>query len=393
MLQNKILLLSLSYPPVLNAQAIRWKYFTNIWKKHGIDVDVINPFNDFRGKFLKYPFRFLLRRRMAFRSHSELNSTLDKVLRYLLYTYELLLLGDTFWDWNLFLKKRIGESELSTYSAIIVSSELHISTILPTLWLNHKKVIVDVADPPISNYFLGKPLFQKFHDFLFRKALQKANKIIVSSTMLRAFLSNKFDVPSNKIFTIYQGFPLLLAKSKQYVSSKGPIKLGYAGNFIKKIREPDALITGLKPFIKKIQFHYLGKKDYWTMKFKRELGSSFVFAGVLSHEKTLSYLSKMDVLVYLGNRTSYQMPGKFFEYLGLKKPILFIYQDENDEAMRISRSLEVPAIYSYNEAAGISKAIYRLLNSYPRLSKATCKDISRFSWEAQAEKYLDLLLM
>jgi glycosyltransferase involved in cell wall biosynthesis len=393
----KILLVAFSYPPIINAQSIRWSYFTNIWQKFGIKMDIISPFYiSIKGRINSeiFPFRMFLKRRGELFKEKKLLTKLLKqfAIKRILNIIEFFLLGEIFWDWNLYLKKVLCEIDLSTYQAIIISSEPHVSTCLPAIWIKHNNIILDIGDPPISNYFLGIPIFQRFHDSLFIRALRNSAKVVTTSLNTKFHLIEKFDVSEKKVKVIYQGFPAVLLKqcNKDTIILRTPIKLGYAGNFIRGIREPKELIKGLKPFKEKIKLFYIGKEDEWTKQFSKSLGNSFIFLGRKTHSETLEFLQTMDVLVYLGNKNDYQTPGKFFEYLGLTKPILLIYQNQKDESLKISKAFNIPAFISYNSHHLISKSIYKLVNSRKLIMKPNY--IDKFSWETQSLKYINFIL-
>jgi len=55
-----------------------------------------------------------------------------------------------------------------------------------------------------------------------------------------------------------------------------------------------------------------------------------------------------DVLVYLGNKLDTQVPGKIFEYMGSRRPILCIIQNKKDPVAKIVRNLGIDEV-CFNE--------------------------------------------
>ena len=57
---------------------------------------------------------------------------------------------------------------------------------------------------------------------------------------------------------------------------------------------------------------------------------NIIFHGTVSKERALLAMSESDVLINIGNNTSYQLPSKIIEYIGASKPIINIISLHND---------------------------------------------------------------
>ena len=173
------------------------------------------------------------------------------------------------------------------------------------------------------------------------------------------------------------------------------MKLFYAGNFIKHLREPCLLVDVLSEFKEEILFIHAGNAN-WKEYMEEYLGKSYLYLGKLLHSQVLSFYESADVLLYFGNSTCCQLSGKYFEYIGLQKPILHIYQEFCDDTISLFSTMP-GGISVYYDKLVLKTAIRKLLDLfYSRKLDAFVKRypldvIEMFSWKALAGKYLNFL--
>ena len=123
------------------------------------------------------------------------------------------------------------------------------------------------------------------------------------------------------------------------------------------------------------------------------LEGKITYLGYLSYKDSLEMQAKGHVLVYLGNRVQNQVPGKIYEYLGTKKPILAIVQHPCDEAGALVSRLH-RGVVTINQASEIQEAILGLWGSYreKRLYQSfdlSSEGIEQYSWQALAERLFE----
>ena len=114
------------------------------------------------------------------------------------------------------------------------------------------------------------------------------------------------------------------------------------------------------------------------------LGSKVIYLGYLKYEESIRAQYEGDILVHIGNKSSNQVPGKIYEYLGARKPILAILRDPNDEikdlVLRLERGVVTP-----NESSKIKEALSLLYELYrkERLYSSfnlSLEDVAQYSW-------------
>ena len=395
----KILVVSLSYPPLNNPQSIRWRALSKLLAKQGIDLEVLSlklPFADFTDINSNFNIRriyspitgFLLKKFLL--SGDRIKNSYLRV--WLLKLYEIFSFGDAFIDWGIRTSYELAKIS-NDYHRIIFSCEPHIATLLPTFFVNNKKVILDLADPPIPNYFLGTPIFpfKQIHEIIFYLALKRAQKVIFTGYGVKEFYEDKYPFLKGKSFVITQGFPKELyyySLSKPQTSNNPPV-LSFVGNFIDNIREPTELINAVSKL--NIKFVYVGKIDRWSNFLKRKLGSRFIFLGRKSNEEALKVQLNSDVLIYIGNKVPYQQSGKLYEYLGSNKPILAIIQNKKDDAIRLIEKFKCGIVCKNSEEEIFISVKKILLNKHRFLNSRKDYLKLNYCWDTLARKYKYIL--
>jgi hypothetical protein len=114
------------------------------------------------------------------------------------------------------------------------------------------------------------------------------------------------------------------------------------------------------------------------------LGSKVIYLGYLKYEESIRAQYEGDVLVHIGNKSSNQVPGKIYEYLGARKPILAILKNPNDEikdlVLKLGRGVVTP-----NESSKIKEAISLLCELYKKEKLYSSfnlflEDVAQYSW-------------
>lgn len=192
----------------------------------------------------------------------------------------------------------------------------------------------------ISNCSLGK-IDKKISFFLFRKAkkwelnqFKFADLIIHLENHRQHFSSKIYNIFEEK--TIYQYVPLLEKNienvSKIHLEIK-KISVLYAGRFYRHLRDPDIII---KDFINtNINLYIFTTSDYAEMlRNTYKDNNNIIIKDYVSEKKLKSYINKMDALISLGNKESEMFPSKIVSYISTGKPIIHIYQSENDPIIK-----------------------------------------------------------
>jgi glycosyltransferase involved in cell wall biosynthesis len=276
------------------------------------------------------------------------------------------------------------------YDFLITSHEPMVDTFLGLALKNKMKIkwIADIADPVSAYYYpsIWRPILKKIE----KAVLKKADAVLVTNESLKKEYE-KIAGSANKIFVITQGFDLEFFRSQKRTDKNEKFTLTYTGSFYKEFKDPKSLIKALE----KLNFDFELRLAGWLENFLplfEPIKQKVKYLGVLPHREVLQVQASSDILIYLGYKHDNRVPGKFFEYLGSKKPILCIIQNEKDPVAKIIKTLEVGEV-CFNEPEEIAKAISKLYEHWLKdeIEKTYIYEenkIKEFSWQNQAQKLI-----
>jgi glycosyltransferase involved in cell wall biosynthesis len=413
----KALLISYLFPPLWEAQSIRWYYLSRELAKLGLDIDIltiklpsitdlnlpanINIFRISPGPVEKilYNIKYKIRTKnpnkspqLAHLRTSKGFKLLKKGYRIFRNFFEYLLLGDIRNEWLFFALKFLKNLDLKSYQILITSHEPMVDSLIG-LFLKKKHPhlfwVADLADPFTAPYY---PFTWKyFLKRLEKKVLNKTNLILVTNSMVKKKYSQDYQIPENKILIISQGFDWnFYRENKNSYSPNEVFTLFYAGSFYKKFRNPEELFKALKEFPYDYRFYLAGRVETFLPKDK-EFRNKIFYLGVLEHSEVLNWERKADLLIFLGNNLSDQIPGKLLEYLGSKKPILAIIYDDNQEIRETIEKLKIGKIVS-NKKEEILKTLTEFYELYSNnqlslfFNPEDEEVLYTYTWQYQAQK-------
>jgi len=407
----RILIISYLYPPIWEAQSVRWYYVSKTLAKLGASVDLltvklpgaedISDINVMRispGPYEGMLFTYKTSKGIetpelsAKRRTSSIFSALKKVYRFLRKGGNYLLLGDVRNEWFVsflafyvrFLRQRIED-----YDFVIVAHEpmvdLFIGLFLKKM---HPRIrlVVDMADPLSADYYPGvwKPILSRLE----KRILSVGELILLTNEAIAEHYRDKYRVSGHKFFILTQGFDEDLFRNLRYKGAprEGEVKLFYAGSFY-PFRNPKNFFRALSK-TRGFKFYYAGRSEEYI---PRELlrSKKVVYLGALPHPRVLEIARKMDVLVYFSNEQRLQLAGKIFEYMGLKKPILCI-TNWDDEATKLIRRYGIGLIVR-NDERDILKALESLRDKKTWARFDFPEELVHFSWQSQVKRLYDYL--
>ncbi|VEN73003.1 hypothetical protein EPICR_100048 [Candidatus Desulfarcum epimagneticum] len=160
----------------------------------------------------------------------------------------------------------------------------------------------------------------------------------------------------------------------------------FTGNFYPGFREPTQLIHALKA-LPEIKLIIIGDTSRFNWLFFG-VCPQIKLLGVTDHAKCRRLQKQATMLVNIGNRQSYQTPGKLFEYFGAQRPVFHIAGRPDDDISLLLNKLN-RGISVYNQSDQIAEALeiayadWRkgALDQKFNLSLDTVKD---YSWSANA---------
>ncbi|MCB9282507.1 MAG: hypothetical protein H6563_00415 [Lewinellaceae bacterium] len=202
--------------------------------------------------------------------------------------------------------------------------------------------IVDVGDPfslqtrhPLNNALLYHRKNRKAE----RLVLETADGITVTNEGLAEAYGKQFPLLQTPVQVISPMSSSLPPIHIPWKNPARPLQFGYFGSFFRHIRKPEPMLfffERLRSSMTYWELHIYGAifEEFWPA-FDRfpELKQHLVFHPVLPREEVLSEMQEMDVLVMLGNTTSFQLPSKWADYLIAGRPVLHLMQTPADPAM------------------------------------------------------------
>jgi len=128
---------------------------------------------------------------------------------------------------------------------------------------------------------------------------------------------------------------------------------------------------------------FIGKTDFSAFENINENGLSACVENIdyVPHHKALELSAESAVLLLLINNTPNSMgiiPGKVFEYLATRRPLLCIGPSEGDSA-RIIRDLNAGELVNFGDSANLRSAILSLFDRYKKGENTITSNINRFS--------------
>jgi glycosyltransferase involved in cell wall biosynthesis len=265
--------------------------------------------------------------------------------------------------------------------------------------------LIDLGDPfsfqvenPPNNRFLYAGLNARFE----RAAFHAARAVAVTNQRTAARYGAEFPESAAKISVIP---PLLSADfpaSAPAAPRGGPIRMVFLGTLYRGLREPDFLLElfaaardGEQP---PLELHFYGETGAGAQAFERYRercrGRLFVH-GVVSREQALAATREADVLVNLGNQTSFQLPSKVVEYAAAGKPVVNIAPHREDSSIEFFQAYPLALnIISEGRAPDAAQiARFREFLAHPAAPDAAALEtfLRPFRLEQVAARYLELI--
>lgn len=194
-------------------------------------------------------------------------------------------------------------------------------------------LLMDLGDPIVSAYTPGwrRRLDQHFE----RKWLGAADAVSVTSRQTRDLLCQRVPrVAAVPIRVLTQGYDDRMAVPESKIEfDDDKLELLYTGTLYDAFRSIEPLLLALRR-LKNARLTVIGHADKQQILLLQ--GAPQVrYLGRSTHLQALAAQRAADVLVNIGNDLDVQIPGKLFEYMGARKPILHIATHPRDACVRI----------------------------------------------------------
>ena len=350
MKNKKILIVSHQFLPFVSPRTTRWSLLIDELINKGNEVTVLTGTAP---EELKKKYEVLYFGNKQFSSNinkvrknsqNSSNNYLKKIIYSILKTIYRFLFKTfswpdyaMFWAFTIFKNRKRIDNKFD----IIISVSLPFTSHL-CAYILQKRIsadwYMDIGDPfslKINSPENNKIIYSYLNKYYEKKFYQNAKKIIFTHSEVAELHQDKFDIDRRKIVI---GYPIAVLNEKRIKNSltfnyeDTPLKIGYFGAFTKSVREPNnyiiSIANSLDDQIKHEWYINEESKKYFT---SIKNISSHQFLDILPREVALEVMvSKMHVLLSIGNFNKYQMPSKVIEYISLGKPVLHFAEIADD---------------------------------------------------------------
>jgi glycosyltransferase involved in cell wall biosynthesis len=270
-----------------------------------------------------------------------------------------------------------------------------------------KPLVVDYRDPWTQNVFIEYPskLHKRIEDKLEKFVLETADHVIVTSDPMKHHLVEKYPFTKGKIDTITNGFDPEDFKNLTVKKDKEKFVIAYTGSLYGR-RTGEKVFMAFRDLIKanpelvtKIQVLITGlisKQDAFSIE-KFGLKNVIKLLGYRSHKESLSLMANADILLLMmsleevcnARSGTLTIPGKVFEYLGMKRPILAIVPP--GPAANIIRSTKTGVVVSPQDTGVIAQTILKLFQDWKNGTLEVLEsDISKYDRRALTQKLVNV---
>lgn len=251
------------------------------------------------------------------------------------------------------------------------------------------KWIVDIGDP-ISNNVAKKNDGKEFKRLNYeKKHLGIADAIITTNDETTDYYRKMFSENKNQIIeSVYAGIPEEFLNIEKKELSEKTVKMIYAGIFYTDgVRDPSNLIEVIennefsgKEIVLSVYGCHLDKfTNYKSVNFQREK---------IPQKELFEKYKESDLLLFVDNKSSIQVPSKLFELLALKRPVIFIYYDKNSPSVKIAENFS-HVFLSQNKKEEITGTISKCLENYKNIEFNYPSEEN--TWNKRAEKFIEII--
>lgn len=228
--------------------------------------------------------------------------------------------------------------------------------------------IVYFLDPWVDNPYYNLSSFKKFVSLkLENYVIETADRVILCTDKYANYMRNKYKQYENKILYIPIGFDyedFMIESCSQYGTNNKQFTITYTGTFyghrnpIPFFKALEFILNrypNLRQHVKVIIAGASKEEDLGSLIEKFNLEDIIKIRGFIPWRESINLLFHSDLLLLIvGEKDEIFVPGKLYEYLGVRKPILGIGPDgeareivEKSKLGKFFRSDEIERIASY----------------------------------------------
>jgi len=424
---GRILLVSYDYPPLPTPQSLRWGYLSRELIRREWTVDVltihlperyqflhnippaqIRIFRTFSGLFFHFVYKYStatcdMSSRKDKQSFQWLKSALRNIFKILRRVFQKVLdyflIPDARIEWLPFaLLKGYRLISKNKYDLLISSSEPPVSHLVGFILQKVSGLpwVADYGDPwlyPVSTVSTShwKSFIEgKIEEYL----LRKVHGITVTTEQFKQYYLDKYCfLKSDNIKVVPQGFDPDEYNRPNPKYEKNIFRIIYTGSFHKNIRDPYIFMQGLSKLkhlrIQMIIAGFMNHEhtNYFRRLEKDELDPVLCYMGPVGHDEAVDLQKNATILLLIDNAGGVQVPGKIFEYLAARRPILVVQSSENSPTSELVIR-EKRGIITKNKTGDIQDAIQKLYRWWEEGTLEQHFDlitVPSYSWQNNAQ--------
>lgn len=217
--------------------------------------------------------------------------------------------------------------------------------------------------------YIGKRIRQHIAD----RIIRNADCVITTSEGIKRHILFRNMIPKDKIRIIYNGFDLPTEIKDKSNPFSHQINIVYTGKlygprvispFLRALKELIDREPGMRT---KILFHFAGvchNENFQKIVDSLRIKGNVKYYGFVAQPEVLNLHKIADIFLLIkAPNDKISIPGKLFEYLGVKKPILALVPSDSEAANIIKRS-QSGIITSPNNIEDIVKGLGLIVESY-----------------------------
>jgi glycosyltransferase involved in cell wall biosynthesis len=352
----RLLLVAYAFPPLVNAQAIRWLMLVRELAARGADIDVLTVRTPdyFTDLLDEVPSTVAVHRTWAgpiegisrvakasvrsedqwieVRRRGGPHQIARAVYRSMRRVADGALIPDLCSEWLPFAVARgltlVRERQ---YDALISSSEPGVGHLAGWMLKRSSGLpwLADFGDPWVGQ---SAPVWRRRADLAVERGLLRAMDGITVTVPQLARVFEERHPWLRPVRVVRQGFDrdLLTRATPDRRWAAGPLNVVYTGTLYAGLRDPAPVFEALRLARDRgldVVLTVAGRLPESMIAHASRLGlaGALDFVGILPYKDALALQKGADVLLYLDNTGApLQVPGKLYEYLGARRPILVV---------------------------------------------------------------------
>lgn len=429
----RILLIAYDFPPIPSPQSLRWAYLVRELSALGNEVHVIAPDHSGYGpsgglpviprgvvvhRTYPGPFAWLLgslvrvKRRPA-RSRPGNDAvgaepvgeaqlaaapmTLNwkgRLVGRVKTAYAAMLYPDLRAEWNICARRTLFALLRDLRPDVVIASHEPASVLV--LGLAAKRsghfVVADLGDPVCAPYTPRR--WRRRALSLENRVCSSCDLVLVTSSATRDLLRKRHSLGSDRIHLLPQGFDAKFkedCEEPQELLRPDILELLYTGSFY-DFRGSDAILAAVAA-TPGVRLSIASSRIPDTVEeVARNYPEKVRLLGFLPHSMVLTLQRRADVLVNLANADPAQVPGKVYEYLGARRPILHVGENASDEAAELIRAAGV-GWTCRDSVPAITELLDALSTQIDKVRASGSPDnpdlVGKYAWSALARDLVD----